>query len=98
MAYRPIDYVTSVKALLIIGVADDPVTPTDHCERLYAAAPQPKKLIIQRETTHYVAYEQYADEVIPAMVDWFRQHLIAVGPIDVWETTKTGETYRTIGT
>jgi uncharacterized protein len=96
MAYRPIDIASTVGALLVIGVADDPVTPTDHAIRLYQAAKQPKKLIIQRQTTHYVAYEQYAGEVIPQMVDWFREHLSG-GPVDVWETTESGETYRTLG-
>jgi dipeptidyl aminopeptidase/acylaminoacyl peptidase len=96
MSYRPIDVAHRVKAVLIIAVEDDPVTPTDHARRLYEAAQQPKKLIVQRNTTHYVAYEQYAEEVIPQMVSWFRQHL-AGGPVDVWETTESGETYRTLG-
>jgi dipeptidyl aminopeptidase/acylaminoacyl peptidase len=98
MAYRPIDYAPKVKALLVVAVADDPVTPTAHAHQLYEAAKEPKKLIIQRDTTHYVAYEQYADEVIPQMVDWFSANLAGdKGPIDVWETTGTDETYRTIG-
>jgi len=84
MAYRPIDAAPRVRALLIIAVADDPVTPTDHAQALYDAAQEPKKLIIQDDTTHYVAYEQYADIVIPQMVDWFRTHLI-YGPVAVWE-------------
>jgi hypothetical protein len=96
MAYRPIDAAQSVSALLIVAVADDPVTPTDHAHRLYAAARQPKKLLIQRRTTHYAAYDQYADEVIPQMVDWFRRHLVD-GPIDVWEATEAGESRTTIG-
>jgi len=95
MRYRPIDMAGSVKAVLIIAVEDDPVTPTDHAIRLYEAAGQPKKLIIQRQTTHYVAYEQYAGVVIPHMVGWFREHL-ASGPVGVWETTEAGQTYRTI--
>lgn len=96
IAYRPIDFAHSARALLIIGVEDDPVTPTDHCTALYDAAPQPKKLIIQRRTSHYAAYEQYAAEVIPEMVAWFTRHLTA-GPIDVRETDATGEIHRTLG-
>jgi dipeptidyl aminopeptidase/acylaminoacyl peptidase len=86
MRYRPIDVVDRVSALLIIAVADDPVTPTDHAHQLYDAAREPKKLLVQRETTHYVAYEQYADVVIPQMVAWFQAHLGTDGPIDEWET------------
>jgi uncharacterized protein len=75
MAYRPIDVAARVARLLVVGVADDPVTPTDHAVALYEAAQPPKQLIIQHRTTHYVAYEQYAHIVIPAMVEWFRAHL-----------------------
>lgn len=75
MEYKPIDVVGNVENLMIIGVADDAVTPTDHAEALYQAAPGPKKLIIQRHTTHYAAYKQYGDEVIPQIVEWFDRHL-----------------------
>jgi hypothetical protein len=32
----------------------------------------PKKLVMQRGTTHYAAYKQYAGEVIPMMIEWVR--------------------------
>jgi cephalosporin-C deacetylase-like acetyl esterase len=96
MAYRPIDLAASARALMVVGVADDPVTPTDHCTALYERAPSPKKLIIQGHTTHYGAYEQYAAEVIPEMVGWFTSHLTA-GPIDVREDDGTGESQRFLG-
>jgi cephalosporin-C deacetylase-like acetyl esterase len=96
LAYRPIDVAASARALLVIGVEDDPVTPTDHCTALYDRAPHPKKLIIQRNTSHYGAYEQYAPVVIPEMVAWFGRHLTS-GPIDVREDDGTGDVQRTIG-
>lgn len=96
MRYRPIDVAARVKAVMIIAVEDDPVTPTDHAMRLYQAAGQPKKLIIQRQTTHYAAYEQYAGVLIPEIVEWFLTHL-AGGPIDVWETTEAGQSRQTMG-
>ena len=96
IAYRPIDVAGSARALMVIGVEDDPVTPTDHCTALYERAPHPKKLIMQRHTSHYGAYEQYAPEVIPEMVAWFTRHLVA-GPIDVREDDGTGEIQRTLG-
>lgn len=77
MAYRPIDSVSRVCNLLVIGVEDDAVTPTDHALALYERAAEPKKLILQRDTTHYAAYSQYADVVIPQIVDWFETHLTA---------------------
>ena len=50
---------------IIIAVEDDAVTPTDHAWRLYDAAQQPKKIIVQRHTAHYSAYQQYGNEVGP---------------------------------
>ena len=89
MAYRPIDCVAAARAVFIIGVEDDPVTPTEHCYRLYEQAVAPKKLIIQRYTTHYAAYEDYADEVIPQMVEWAEQHL-AVENLELREVQEPG--------
>ena len=96
MAYRPIDRVGAARALMVIGVEDDPVAPSDHCTALFNGAPAPKKLVMQRHTTHYAAYEQYADDVIPEMVGWFASHLVT-GPIDVRETDSTGEVRRVMG-
>lgn len=75
MAYKPIDVAHKARNLMIIGVEDDATTPTDHSYALYEAAPDPKKLIMQRMTTHYAAYEQHGEAVRPAIVDWFRSHL-----------------------
>jgi hypothetical protein len=96
MAFRPIDAAHKARALLVIGVENDPVTPTDHCTMLYERTPQPKKLIMQRNTSHYAAYEQYAAEVIPEMVAWFTRHLTA-GPIEVRETDASGEIHQALG-
>lgn len=94
MAYRPLDVADHVSRLLVIGVADDPVTPTDHAIDLYERAGRPKKLIIQRQTTHYAAYEQYASLVIPAMVDWYERHMRR-GTVDVWEAGETADEHFT---
>jgi hypothetical protein len=75
IAYKPIDEARKVHNLLVVGVENDAVTPTDHAVALYEAAAEPKKLIMQRHTTHYAAYAQYGEAVIPAMVDWYRIHL-----------------------
>jgi dipeptidyl aminopeptidase/acylaminoacyl peptidase len=76
MRYRPIDVAHKVSpaGLLVIGVEDDAVTPTDHSVALYEAAVAPKKLIMQRHTTHYAAYQEYGDQVTPEIVAWFAQH------------------------
>lgn len=70
--YRPIDVAGRARGLLIVAVEDDLVTPTDHASALFAKSGTPKKLVMQRGTTHYAAYKQYAGEVIPMMVEWLR--------------------------
>ena len=77
--YRPIDVASRVRGLMVVAVDDDDVTPTDHASALYRASGTPKKLVMQRGTTHYAAYKQYAAEVIPMMVDWLRTLVIDRG-------------------
>ena len=71
--YKPIDvaHLVSPAGLLVIGVEGDAVTPTDHAVDLYERARAPKKLIMQRHTTHYAAYAQYGAQVTPEIVQWF---------------------------
>jgi uncharacterized protein len=76
LEYRPIDAAPRVHGLMVIAVADDAMTPTDHAEELYEAAPAPKRLVMQRNTTHYAAYKQYGPQVIPLMVDWLRARVL----------------------
>jgi fermentation-respiration switch protein FrsA (DUF1100 family) len=77
MAYRPLDVVASIapRALMLIAVEDDAVTPEDHARALYDAAGEPKLLVVQTGTTHYAAYEQYRDVVNPLIIEWFERHL-----------------------
>lgn len=81
LAYRPVEAAASlVTPLMVIGVEDDATTPTDHAERLYAAARGPKELIMQRHTTHYGAYDRYWTYVTPRLVAWLDTY---VRPADV---------------
>ena len=84
LAYRPVDAAVRAPALCVIAVDGDAVTPPDHAEALYAAAPAPKQLIMQYDTTHYAAYRQHGPEVIPRIVDWFTRHI--GGPVGEEET------------
>jgi hypothetical protein len=79
LEYRPADVAERVCGLMVIGVEDDAVTPTDHAQRLYEAAGRPKKLVLERGTTHYAAYKQYANEVIPMMAEWLRELVLRPG-------------------
>jgi dipeptidyl aminopeptidase/acylaminoacyl peptidase len=86
MAYRPLDVVDRIapRALMVIAVEGDAVTPEDHAVDLYERAGGPKRLLVQTGTTHYAAYAQYRDIVNPLIVEWFARHLVA-GEIHVRE-------------
>jgi uncharacterized protein len=76
--YRPLDVVGRIapRATMIVAVEDDDVTPTDHARRLFEAAGHPKRLVLQRGTTHYRAYADHRHAVLPMMVRWFERHVL----------------------
>lgn len=81
LAYRPIEAARRLSTpLMVIGVAGDATTPTDHAEQLFAAARGPKELIMQNHTTHYAAYDRYWEQTTPRIVSWFDLY---VRPADV---------------
>jgi uncharacterized protein len=91
LEYRPLDVAGRVSGLLVIAVADDAVTPTDHAVALYEQAKAPKKLVMQRNTTHYAAYKQNAAQVIPIMVGWLRALVTRSSDIEVRSAAPGGE-------
>jgi dipeptidyl aminopeptidase/acylaminoacyl peptidase len=97
LEYRPLDVASRVRGLMVIGVADDAVTPTDHAEQLYAAARAPKRLVLQQNTTHYAAYKQYAGEVIPMMVEWLCTLVVREDDVEVHEAKTEEAAVRYIG-
>jgi dipeptidyl aminopeptidase/acylaminoacyl peptidase len=80
--YRPLDAARRLTTpLLVIGVEGDATTPTDHAVALYEAAQGPRRLVMQRHTTHYAAYDRYWTTVTPLIVDWFDRHLRTGGVV-----------------
>jgi hypothetical protein len=65
----------------VIGVEGDATTPTDHAVALYEAARGPRRLVMQRHTTHYAAYDRYWTTVTPLIVEWFDRYLRAGGVV-----------------
>lgn len=77
LAYRPIDAARRLHTpLMVIGVEDDATTPTDHATALYEAARGPRRLVMQRKTSHYAAYDQYWEAVTPLLVEWFDRYVV----------------------
>lgn len=86
LRYRPLDAARGMTTpLMLIGVEDDSTTPLHHAEWLYEVVRGPRRLLVQRHTTHYTAYDQYAEKVIPQIVEWFRAHLRGPGDVVVVE-------------
>ncbi len=77
LEFNPEDYVSRVapRAILFISTEHDAVTPEDQTFRLYEKAGQPKKLILQKETSHYAAYGDCFDVVTPQIIDWYDRYL-----------------------
>jgi hypothetical protein len=85
--YRPIDAARRLRTpLLVVAVEGDATTPTDHAEALYEAARGPRRLVLQRHTTHYAAYDRYWETVTPLIVEWFDRFLRNAGVV-----VRTGE-------
>ncbi|MBI3950906.1 MAG: alpha/beta hydrolase [Acidobacteria bacterium] len=86
MEFTPEDYVAKIspRAIMFIATEFDAVTPEDQTFRLYEKAGQPKKLILQRETSHYKAYDDYFDQVTPQIIKWFDRYL-KYDRLAVWE-------------
>ncbi|MGQ0570405.1 MAG: alpha/beta hydrolase, partial [Armatimonadota bacterium] len=93
LQYKPIEVVDRIapRGIMFIAVEPDSVTPEDHSYRMYERARPPKKLIVQRGTTHYTAYDQYGDIVTPMIVEWYNR-LLGWGPIQAQEARLTEET------
>lgn len=84
LRYRPVEAARGMTTpLMLIGVEDDATTPVDHAEAIYDVVRGPRRLLVQRHTTHYAAYDQYADRVIPEIIDWWQAHLRGPGDIVV---------------
>ena len=80
LAYRPIDAAHGLQTpSMVVAVEDDATTPTDHATALYAALAGPKRLVMQRHTTHYAAYATYGEQIAPLIAEWFDRHLSRQG-------------------
>ena len=66
---------------MVIAVEGDATTPTDHAVALYEALRGPRRLVMQRHTTHYAAYDRYWDIVTPRIVEWYERYLVNGGVV-----------------
>jgi dipeptidyl aminopeptidase/acylaminoacyl peptidase len=85
MRYRPIDVVDRIapRALLLISVADDVVTPDEHATALFERAGSPKRLVRQHGTTHYESYTANFDALSREIVAWYDAHLRTAAALEI---------------
>lgn len=68
--FRSIDRIGEIEApILILHGTADPVTPFAHAERLYAAAPEPKRLVVLEGEGHIRNFENGGLPEIRALLD-----------------------------
>jgi len=90
LEYNPLQAASGLTTpLMVIGVEGDATTPTDHAIALYEAARGPRRLVMQRHTTHYAAYDRHWETVTPAIVGWFDTYL-RHGDVVVLDQDATG--------
>ena len=78
LRFRPVDVVGRIapRAVLVVCVDDDVVTPPEHALALYRASGQPKRLVRQHGITHYQAYSRNFEGLMVEFTNWYRQYLV----------------------
>jgi pimeloyl-ACP methyl ester carboxylesterase len=85
--YRPVQvaHLIAPRAMLWLCLAADPVVPADLSRAMYAAAGEPKKLVVLPGAAHYAGYEQFQPQIVGHSLDWFERYLRSVDEIEVQE-------------
>ena len=79
MEFRPLDVVERIspRALLLVGVEGDRLTPADHTRSLFERAGEPKGLIMLRDVTHHDVYQPgHLRDLIGRAAAFYREHLL----------------------
>ncbi|MBN1454799.1 MAG: alpha/beta fold hydrolase [Methanomicrobia archaeon] len=73
--YPLLEAVKSTPPLLILHGALDELVPAEQALRLYAAAPEPKRLEIIEDADHVFSRPEHLTRVIDLSVDWLKNYL-----------------------
>lgn len=75
--YRPAEAVAARAAsgILWLAVTRDSVVPAEHSRRMYAAASEPKRLVMLPGDRHYAAYVDHQDLIAREAIAWYGTHL-----------------------
>jgi dipeptidyl aminopeptidase/acylaminoacyl peptidase len=75
---RTYDLLTAVRSappILILHGSSDVVVPPEHAQKLYEAAPEPKRLEILEGADHVFSQRAHLSTVIDLSLEWFKRHL-----------------------
>jgi uncharacterized protein len=75
--YRPVEAVAARRpsGILWLAVEGDTIVPVDHSRRMYAAAREPKRLVILPGEKHYAAYVEQRETIVSGSLAWYDEHL-----------------------
>jgi dipeptidyl aminopeptidase/acylaminoacyl peptidase len=75
---RTYDLLTAVRSappILILHGSADGVVPLEHAQKLYEAAPEPKRREIVEGADHVFSHRAHLNKVIDLSLDWFKRYL-----------------------
>ena len=75
--HRPVDAIAARRTpgILWFAVERDSVVPPEHSKRMFAAAGDPKRLVMLPGERHYAAYVDHLELIVRESLDWYRVHL-----------------------
>lgn len=74
--YKLLEAVRNAPPLLILHGSSDDVVPPTHAQKLYEAAPEPKRLEIIEGADHVFSHSDQLKKVINLSLEWFKKYLI----------------------
>ncbi|MEM2925030.1 MAG: alpha/beta fold hydrolase [Methanocellales archaeon] len=60
--------------ILILHGSSDEIVPIEHAQKLYEAAPQPKKLVVVEGADH--VFSKHLNEALDLSLEWFKKYLV----------------------
>lgn len=83
MEYRPADVSAAIspRAMLWMCMSGDPVVPPAQSQLMYAAAAEPKRLVVLPGQMHYEGYERYQVTIVREVLGWLERYLSADLPM-----------------
>jgi dipeptidyl aminopeptidase/acylaminoacyl peptidase len=73
--YDLLKAVRNASPILILHGSSDEVVPLEHSQKLYEAAPEPKRLVIIEGADHIFSQSEHLNKVIDLSIEWFKKYV-----------------------